>query len=42
MFVVLLKSLKSRLESEWHPKVPLPRYSRKMTFQHSRPCPFSF
>jgi len=40
MFVGLLKRLKSRLESEWHPRVPWPRYSRKLTFQHSRPRPF--
>jgi len=27
MFVGLLKRPKSRLESEWHPRVPWPRYS---------------
>ena len=37
----LLKFLKSRLESEWHPRVPWPRYSRELTFQHSWPHPFS-
>ena len=40
--VELLKCLKSRLESEWHPRVPWPRYSRKLTFQHSRPHPLSY
>ena len=38
--VGLLKRPKSRLESEQHPRVPWPRYSRKLTFQHSRPRPF--
>jgi len=31
MFVGLLKHPQSRLESEWHPRVPWPRYSRKLT-----------
>jgi len=31
---------KSRLESEQHQRVPWPMYSRKLTFRHSRPCPF--
>jgi len=41
MCVGLLNHLKSRLESEQHPSVSWPRYSRKLTFRHSRPCPFS-
>jgi len=40
MFVRLLKHPKSRLDSERHPRVPWPRYSRKLTFQHSRPTDF--
>ena len=31
---------KSRMDSEWHPKVPWQRYSQKLTSQHSRPHPF--
>jgi len=34
VFVGVLKRPKSRLESERHPKVPWPRYSRKWTFWH--------
>jgi len=41
VFVGLLKGPKSRLESGWHPRVPWPRYSGKLIFQHSRPRPFS-
>ena len=41
-FVRLLRHLKSRLESECHPRVPWPRYSRKLSFQHSKPHPFIF
>jgi len=42
MLVGLLKCPKDRLESEWHPRVPWPRYSRKLTFWHSRPHPYSY
>ena len=28
-----------RLGSEWYPRVPWPRYSRKLTFRYSRPRP---
>ena len=32
MFVRLLKCPKSRLESEWYPRVPLPMYSDLSAF----------
>jgi len=31
---------KNSLESEWHPIVPWPRYSRKLSSYIIRPCPF--
>ena len=41
VYVGLLKHPKNRLERKRHPRVPWPRYSRKLTICHSRPRPFS-
>jgi len=35
MFVGLLKCPKAIVEVAWDPRLPWPRFSRKLTFQHS-------